>query len=64
LGGSRARVRGLDAGSAGFSIADPNDRGMLDVVGIDSANASNRSDGWCSKTQVAAPMSPTHDATI
>jgi hypothetical protein len=37
---------------------------MLDVVGIDSANASNRSDGWCSKTQVAAPMSPTHDATI
>jgi 60 kDa SS-A/Ro ribonucleoprotein len=33
--------------SNGFSIADPNDGGMLDVVGFDAATPEVISSFWC-----------------
>jgi 60 kDa SS-A/Ro ribonucleoprotein len=35
VGGAKAVVVGMT--SNGFTIADPNDRGMLDVVGFDTS---------------------------
>jgi 60 kDa SS-A/Ro ribonucleoprotein len=62
--GINAKLAVVGMVSNGFSIADPNDAGMLDVVGFDTATPGKRGDaGLAVRRLASSPRSPSPATT-